>query len=87
MNLKRIDPKNSFFHKSRNLLCLNNTNYKEWLENKILPNTRLIIEPRIDGYALALSYQAGVLVRAITKKEKIKLRQSKQLKLFLSDYL
>ena len=67
-NLRRIDPNNSYFHQRRTLPSLDNGNYQEWLEEKILPDTRLIIEPKIDGVAIALSYEEGRLVKAITRK-------------------
>ena len=79
-NLRRIDPKNSFINQGRNLLSIDNGNYKEWLEEKILPDTRLIIEPKIDGCAIALSYVAGVLVKAINRKGKDKTEAIKRIK-------
>ena len=51
-------------------------NLEEFLEG-LLPNTRIIVEPKIDGCALAISYKDGKLDKAITRKgsdvtEKIK---------------
>ena len=67
-NLRRVDLHNSYFHQKRVLLRIDNGDYQEWLEEKILPNTRLIIEPKIDGVAIALDYEAGTLVKAISRK-------------------
>ena len=43
-------------------------NYKTWLEQKLLPNTRLIIEPKIQGTAIVLTYEKGYLKKAINKR-------------------
>jgi len=39
----------------------------EFIEG-LLPDTRLIIEPKIDGCAIALQYQNGILEKCITRK-------------------
>ena len=51
-------------------------NLEEFLEG-LLPNTRIIVEAKIDGCALAISYKDGKLEKAISRKgidvsEKIK---------------
>ena len=66
-NLRRVDPDNAIF-KGSQLLRLANGNYKKWLQDTILPDTRLIIEPKIDGCAIALSYEKGALKKAISRK-------------------
>ena len=52
----------------RMLPGLNHGNYKTWLDQKLLPNTRLIIEPKIQGAAIVLTYEKGYLKEAINKK-------------------
>lgn len=47
---------------------LDHGNYKTWLEQKLLPNTRLIIEPKIIGTAIVLTYEKGYLKKAINKR-------------------
>jgi len=66
-NLRRVDPDNAIF-KGNTLLSLASGHYQEWLEEKLLPDTRLIIEPKIDGCAIALSYEKGALKKAISRK-------------------
>jgi DNA ligase (NAD+) len=77
-NLLRIDPKCDYFNnkKSLPLPSLPKNNLEEFLEG-LLPNTRIIVEAKIDGCALAISYKDGKLDKAITRKgsdvtEKIK---------------
>lgn len=41
-------------------------NYFMWV-NSILPNTRIIIEPLINGYIVALKYNKGIFKKAISK--------------------
>lgn len=51
------------------LLSLGNYSFKEWYEN--LPyNTEVVVEPKIDGCAVALRYRFGKLVKAWTRKGK-----------------
>ena len=40
---------------------------QEFIEG-LLPDTRLIIEPKIDGCAIALQYRDGILEKAISRK-------------------
>ena len=53
-NLRRIDPKNDYFNQKLVLPSLDNGRPDEFLEN-LLPDTRLIITPKIDGCAIALA--------------------------------
>ena len=48
------------------LLSLDNCRLEEWYRG-IRKNTPLVIEPKIDGVALALVYQSGELQRAYTR--------------------
>ena len=48
------------------LLSLDNCRLDEWYRGK-RKNTPLVIEPKIDGVALALVYQSGELQRAYTR--------------------
>ena len=77
MEQHNIDP---FFctHTGENSLPgINRSDYQEWL-NRLLKNTRLIIEPKIAGSAIALKYIKGDFKEAISingenKTEKIRL--------------
>ena len=68
-NLFRVDPEANYFSKKTILplpsLAKNET--EEFL-NVLLPDTRLIIEPKVDGCAIAIQYIDGELVKAITRK-------------------
>ena len=68
-NLLRIDPDCDYFanKKALPLPSLPKDNIEEFLEG-LLPDTRLIIEPKIDGCAIALQYQNGILEKCITRK-------------------
>ena len=70
-NLFRIDPKCDYFIAKNNLILpsLPKDQIKEFLEG-LLNKTRLIIEPKIDGCAIGLQYQDGVLTKAISRKGK-----------------
>ena len=70
-NLKRIDPNNSYFHQNKVLPSMGNGRYVEFLET-LLPDTRLIITPKIDGCAVGLMYTKGKLVKRINRKGKDK---------------
>ena len=77
-NLLRIDPKCDYFNKQNNLILpsLAKDNIQEFLDG-ILSDTRLLIEPKIDGVAIAIKYIDGKLGKAISRKgsdvtEKIK---------------
>ena len=68
-NLLRVDPNCDYFanKKALPLPSLPKDNIEEFLEG-LLPDTRLIIEPKIDGCAIALQYQNGILEKCITRK-------------------
>ncbi len=68
-NLLRIDPNCDYFSKKNNLVLppLVKGSIDEFLEG-LLPDTRLLIEPKIDGCAIALQYRNGNLEKAISRK-------------------
>ena len=68
-NLFRVNPKATYFSKKSilPLPSLPKDSIKEFLVG-LLPDTRLIIEPKIDGCAIALQYIDGVLIKAISRK-------------------
>ena len=70
-NLERINPKSNYFVTKNKLILpsLPKDQIKEFLEG-LLNKTRLIIEPKIDGCAIGLQYQDGILNKAITRKGK-----------------
>ena len=68
-NLRRISPKNDYFNQKLVLPSLVKGHEDEFLE-KLLPNTRLIIAPKIVGCGIGLSYENGLLIKAISKKGK-----------------
>ena len=66
-NLDRIVLNNSIFNYSsgrKAFLSLGKGSHEKWLKN-LLPNTRLIIEPKLIGKSIALSYEKGKLEKAI----------------------
>ena len=68
-NLKRVNPNSDYFtnKKALPLPSLPKDQIQEFIEG-LLPDTRLIIEPKIDGCAIALQYQNGILEKCITRK-------------------
>ncbi len=66
-NLYRVQKGNDCFHSKYPLLSLDPHGYNKWLSETLLPGTRLIIEPKIIGVAISLSYEVGHLVKAISK--------------------
>ena len=66
-NLYRVQKDNAYFDSKYSLLSLDPNSYNRWLAETLLPGTRLIIEPKIIGVAIALSYEGGHLVKAISK--------------------
>jgi len=70
-NLLRIEPKCDYFNnkKSLPLPSLPKDNLEEFLED-LLPDTRMIVEAKIDGCAIAISYKDGKLDKAISRKGK-----------------
>ena len=67
--LFRVDPKANYFSKKSilPLPSLPKDSIDEFIEG-LLPDTRLIIEPKIDGCAIAIQYIDGELVKAIARK-------------------
>ena len=68
-NLERISPENSIFNYksgSKAFVSLVQGNIHEWLE-KFLPNTRIIIEPKIIGSIIGIQYINGKLNKVINK--------------------
>ena len=68
-NLFRVDPKANYFSKKSilPLPSLPKDRIEEFIKG-LLPDTRLIIEPKIDGCAIALQYIDGELIKAISRK-------------------
>ena len=68
-NLFRIDPDCDYFtnRKALPLPSLEKDSIDEFIEG-LLPDTRLLIEPKIDGCAIALQYRNGNLEKAISRK-------------------
>ena len=67
--LHSVNPNHKVFNKpfgGDRLLSLDNCRLDEWYRG-IRKNTLLVIEPKIDGVALALVYQSGELQRAYTR--------------------
>ena len=68
-NLERISPENSIFNYesgSKAFVSLGQGNIREWLET-FLPNTRIILEPKIIGSIIGIQYINGELNKAINK--------------------
>tara|TARA_Y100000593_G_scaffold59405_1_gene110194 strand:- start:1268 stop:2083 length:816 start_codon:yes stop_codon:yes gene_type:complete len=68
--LERLAPDHPVFRvveSGRKLLSLGNQSVESWLE-KIPANTDFIVQPKIDGVALALRYVDGKLAKAWTRK-------------------
>ena len=68
-NLFRINPDCDYFKKKNKLVLptLKRDSIDEFLKG-LLEDTRLLIEPKIDGCAVALQYSDGSLEKAITRK-------------------
>ena len=68
-NLLRTDPQLDYFSQRSNLFLpsLAEENYKQFLAT-LLHNTRLSIEPKINGCAIAIKYINGKFNKAITRK-------------------
>tara|TARA_B100000965_G_scaffold177892_1_gene148433 strand:+ start:6190 stop:6876 length:687 start_codon:yes stop_codon:yes gene_type:complete len=68
-NLERKSFKDSIFNYEsgrKAFLSLGKGNIDEWLET-LLPNTRLILEPKINGISIAIRYINGTLNKAINE--------------------
>ena len=77
-NLYRVNPNSDYFNRKNKLALpsLEKGDYKGFLDG-LLPDTRLLIQPKIDGCAIAIKYVNGKLEKAISRKgsdvtEKIK---------------
>ena len=70
-NLFRVNPKANYFTNKKilPLPSLPKDQIEEFIEG-LLPDTRIIIEPKIDGCAIAIQYIDGELVKAISRKGK-----------------
>ncbi|MBO8223086.1 NAD-dependent DNA ligase [Prochlorococcus marinus str. XMU1401] len=68
-NLLRIAPQCDYFNnrKSLPLPSLPKDQISEFLEG-LLPDTKLLIQPKIDGCAVAIKYENGKLEKAISRK-------------------
>ena len=68
-NLLRINPNCDYFKKKNELVLpsLEKDSIDTFLRG-LLPDTRLLIEPKIDGCAAALQYRDGTLEKAISRK-------------------
>ncbi len=74
LNLTRINSQRSVFKvpfSGKALIGLAKKDYKFWLSHKLLSNTRLVIEPKIAGCAIALQYKNGFLKKAITRERNL----------------
>ena len=68
-NLERISPENSIFNYvsgRKAFLSLGQGNIQKWLE-ALLPNTRIILEPKIIGSSIGIQYINGELNKAVNK--------------------
>ena len=68
-NLENVKSKDSIFNYecgTKSFLSLTQGNVNEWLET-LLPNTRLILEPKIIGTNIGIQYINGKLNKAINK--------------------
>ena len=68
-NLQRINPKADYFISKNNLALpsLPKDNIEEFIDG-LLPRTRLLIEPKIDGCAIAIKYIDGKFSKTISRK-------------------
>jgi len=68
-NLLRTNPNCDYFKKKNKLVLpsLEKDSIDEFLKG-LLVDTRLLIEPKIDGCAVALQYRDGTLEKAISRK-------------------
>ena len=80
-NLERIDPKCDYFEKKKNLFLpsLPKNQIQEFLHG-LLPTTRLLIEPKIDGCAIAIKYIDGKFESAISREGKDVSRKIQEVK-------
>ena len=70
--VKNLDPNNDIFKSpmgGNKLPSLNNYSFERWF-NSLEPNTDFVVQPKIDGCAVALVYKYNQLVGAYTRKGK-----------------
>ena len=79
-NLNRIQDHNECFHQPYSFSTPYTTNYKQWLDKILLPQTRLIVEPKIAGAAIVLTYKGGLLFKAINKAGLNKIQNISEIK-------
>ena len=68
-NLERISSDNSIFNynsRRKAFLSPRKEDFREWLDT-LLPNTRLILEPKIIGSSIIIQYDEGKIKKAINK--------------------
>ena len=68
-NLERISPETSIINYrsgEKALLSLGQGNDHEWLES-LLPNSRIILEPKIIGLGIGIQYINGKLNKAVNE--------------------
>ena len=68
-NLQHIEPSCNYFTRKKKLYLpsIDSSNYREFL-NTLLQNTRLSIQPKIDGCAIAIQYINGKFNKARTRE-------------------
>ena len=68
-NLLKTNPNCDYFKKKNKLVLpsLEKDSIDEFLKG-LLADTRLLIEPKIDGCAVALQYRDGIMEKAISRK-------------------
>ena len=82
-NLNRINCYNSksqSIYKETTELTLNHDDYRIWFKRNLLPNTRLIIEPKICGSPLLLLYKQGLCKKAFHKGNTVNTDLIKEIK-------
>ncbi len=81
-NICRIGTDESVFKSPLvdNISINSQSSFKMWLEHKLLQNTRLIIEPSIEGSEIALHYKKGILAEAVSRSGTNKLKIIKGIK-------
>ena len=83
-NLENVESKDSIFNYecgTKSFLSLGHGNVNEWLET-LLPNTRLILEPKIIGTNIGIQYINGKLNKAINKNSEDITQQVNGLNIF-----
>ena len=67
-NLYRVNPNSDYFNRKNKLALpsLEKGDYKGFIDG-LLSDTRLLIQPKIDGCAIAIKYVNGKLEKAISR--------------------